>query len=71
MKCKTIYCTIFHPFLHFSVDRYDVRLHNVHLLKLKASIPLMAVIIFIVTIVFGGILEMGEYTYDKYFHREF
>jgi hypothetical protein len=34
--------------------------------KLKASLTTMAVIIVIVTIGFGGILEMGEYTYDKY-----
>lgn len=34
--------------------------------KLKASLTVMAVIIVIITIGFGGILEMGEYTYDKY-----
>ncbi|MGB9936754.1 MAG: hypothetical protein ACPK7O_03485 [Methanobacterium sp.] len=34
--------------------------------KLKATIPAMAVLIVLVTIGFGGILEMGEYTYDKY-----
>jgi hypothetical protein len=34
--------------------------------KLKASYSTMAVLIILVTIGFGGILEMGEYTYDKY-----
>ena len=34
--------------------------------KLKATIPAMAVLIVLVTIGFGGVLEMGEYTYDKY-----
>jgi hypothetical protein len=34
--------------------------------KLKASYGAMAVIIVIMTIGFGGILEMGEYTYDTY-----
>lgn len=34
--------------------------------RLKASLVEMALIIVIVTIGFGAILEMGEYTYDKY-----
>ncbi|AXV38643.1 MAG: hypothetical protein KO217_05960 [Methanobacteriaceae archaeon] len=34
--------------------------------KLKASLAAMAVIIVIMTIGFGAMLEMGEYTYDKY-----
>ena len=34
--------------------------------RLKATIPAMAVLIVLVTIGFGGMLEMGEYTYDKY-----
>lgn len=34
--------------------------------RLKASYLEMAVVIVIVTIGFGGVLEMGEYTYDKY-----
>ncbi len=34
--------------------------------RLKASYAEMAILIVIVTIGFGGILEMGEYTYDKY-----
>lgn len=34
--------------------------------RLKATIPAMAVLIVLVTIGLGGILEMGEYTYDKY-----
>ncbi|WP_414468266.1 hypothetical protein [Methanobacterium sp. ACI-7] len=34
--------------------------------KLKASYGAMAFVIVIVTIGFGGVLEMGEYTYDKY-----
>jgi len=37
--------------------------------KLKASYTVMAVLIVIVTIGFGGILEMGEYTYDKYLSK--
>ncbi len=39
--------------------------------KLKASIASMAVIIVIMTIGLGGILEMGEYTYDKYLSQGF
>lgn len=34
--------------------------------RLKASLAEMAVFIVIVTIGLGGVLEMGEYTYDKY-----
>jgi len=34
--------------------------------KLKASVRGMAILIVIVTIGFGAMLEMGEYTYDKY-----
>lgn len=34
--------------------------------KLKASYGAMAFVIVVMTIGFGGILEMGEYTYDKY-----
>jgi hypothetical protein len=34
--------------------------------KLKASLSAMAFIIIIMTIGFGAVLEMGEYTYDKY-----
>ncbi len=34
--------------------------------RLKASLAEMAILIVIVTIGLGGILEMGEYTYDKY-----
>lgn len=37
--------------------------------KLKASYTAMAVLIVIVTIGFGGMLEMGEYTYDKYLSK--
>ena len=37
--------------------------------KLKASYTAMAVLIILVTIGFGGILEMGEYTYDKYLSK--
>jgi len=39
--------------------------------KLKASLASMAVIIVIMTIGLGGILEMGEYTYDKYLSHGF
>ncbi len=34
--------------------------------KLKATYATMAVVIVLVTIGLGGVLEMGEYTYDKY-----
>ncbi len=34
--------------------------------RLKASYAEMAILIVIVTIGLGGVLEMGEYTYDKY-----
>ncbi|MEL7671702.1 hypothetical protein [Methanobacterium sp.] len=34
--------------------------------RLKATVTAMAVLIVLVTIGLGGILEMGEYTYDKY-----
>lgn len=37
--------------------------------KLKASYTAMAVLIVILTIGFGGMLEMGEYTYDKYLSK--
>ena len=37
--------------------------------RLKATIPVMAVLIVLVTIGFGGVLEMGEYTYDKYLYH--
>ncbi len=34
--------------------------------RLKATIPVIALLIILVTIGLGGVLEMGEYTYDKY-----
>jgi hypothetical protein len=34
--------------------------------KLKASYGAMGVVIVLITISLGGVLEMGEYTYDKY-----
>ena len=34
--------------------------------KLKASYGAMAIVIILITIGLGGVLEMGEYTYDKY-----
>lgn len=34
--------------------------------RLKATIPVMALLIVLVTIGLGGVLEMGEYTYDNY-----
>jgi len=34
--------------------------------RLKMSLAEMAIVIVIVTIGLGGVLEMGEYTYDKY-----
>jgi hypothetical protein len=37
--------------------------------RLKASLTELAILIVIVTIGFGGILEMGEYTYDKYLSK--
>jgi hypothetical protein len=59
-------------FMHFMLPMY-IALIGMMLVytmyyygKLKASLTTMAVIIVIATIGFGGILEMGEYTYDKY-----
>lgn len=37
--------------------------------RLKASLAEMAILIVIVTIGLGGVLEMGEYTYDKYLSK--
>lgn len=37
-----------------------------HFGRLKATFLEMAILIVIVTIGLGGVLEMGEYTYDKY-----
>jgi hypothetical protein len=34
--------------------------------RLKATLSVMALLIILVTIGLGGVLEMGEYTYDKY-----
>jgi hypothetical protein len=59
-------------FMHFMLPLY-VALIGMMLVftmyfygKLKATYASMAVIIVIMTIGLGGILEMGEYTYDKY-----
>jgi len=37
--------------------------------RLKMSLAEMAIVIVIITIGLGGILEMGEYTYDKYLSK--
>lgn len=59
-------------FMHFMLPLY-IALIGMMLIytfyfygKLKATYTVMAVIIVIMTIGLGGILEMGEYTYDKY-----
>ena len=60
-------------FMHFMLPMYIALIGMMFVYtmyyygKLKASLTTMAVIIVIITIGFGGILEMGEYTYDKYF----
>lgn len=62
-------------FMHFMLPLYVALIGMMfvytmyHYNKLKASLGLMAVIIVIITIGFGGILEMGEYTYDKYLSK--
>lgn len=59
-------------FMHFMLPLY-VALIGMMLVytayffgKLKASLSVMAGIIVLLTIGLGGVLEMGEYTYDKY-----
>ncbi|SCG85860.1 hypothetical protein [Methanobacterium congolense] len=59
-------------FMHFMLPLYValIGMMAVYTLyfygKLKASVRGMAILIVIVTIGFGAMLEMGEYTYDKY-----
>lgn len=59
-------------FMHFMLPLY-VALIGMMLLytmyfygRLKASLTVMAVLIILVTMGLGGLLEIGEYTYDKY-----
>jgi hypothetical protein len=59
-------------FMHFMLPLY-VALIGMMLVytmyfygKLKASYTAMAIVIVLITIGLGGVLEMGEYTYDKY-----
>lgn len=59
-------------FMHFMLPLY-VALIGMMLVytayffgRLKASLSVMAGIIVLLTIGLGGVLEMGEYTYDKY-----
>ncbi|BDZ70629.1 hypothetical protein [Methanobacterium petrolearium] len=62
-------------FMHFILPLYIALIGMMvvytmyHFGRLKASLAEMAVVIVIVTIGFGGILEMGEYTYDKYLSK--
>ena len=59
-------------FMHFMLPLYIALIgmmlvYTMHYYgRLKASLAEMAILIVIVTIGLGGILEMGEYTYDKY-----
>lgn len=59
-------------FMHFMLPLY-IALIGMMLIytayffgKLKASLSVMAGIIVLITIGLGGVLEMGEYTYDKF-----
>ncbi|MDP3065833.1 MAG: hypothetical protein Q8N08_03765 [Methanobacteriaceae archaeon] len=59
-------------FMHFMLPLY-IALISMMLVytmyyyrRLKMSLAGMAIVIVVVTIGLGGILEMGEYTYDKY-----
>jgi hypothetical protein len=59
-------------FMHFMLPLYIALIGMMlvytmyHFGRLKATFLEMAILIVIVTIGLGGILEMGEYTYDKY-----
>ncbi len=59
-------------FMHFMLPLYIALIGMMlvytmyHFGRLKATFLEMAIIIVIVTIGLGGVLEMGEYTYDKY-----
>lgn len=59
-------------FMHFMLPLYIALIGMMVLYtmyyygRLKASLTTMAVLIVIVTIGLGAVLEMGEYTYDKY-----
>ncbi|AXV39698.1 hypothetical protein [Methanobacterium sp. BAmetb5] len=59
-------------FMHFMLPLYIALIGMMlvytmyHFGRLKATFLEMAILIVIVTIGLGGVLEMGEYTYDKY-----
>lgn len=59
-------------FMHFLLPLYIALIGMMlvytmyHFGRLKATFLEMAILIVIVTIGLGGVLEMGEYTYDKY-----
>ena len=59
-------------FMHFMLPLYIALIGMMlvytmyHFGRLRATFLEMAIIIVIVTIGLGGVLEMGEYTYDKY-----
>lgn len=62
-------------FMHFMLPLYIALIgmmlvYTMHYYgRLKASLTEMAIVIVIITIGLGGILEMGEYTYDKYLSK--
>ncbi|MDP3065378.1 MAG: hypothetical protein Q8N08_01445 [Methanobacteriaceae archaeon] len=58
-------------FMHFMLPLYIALIgmmlvYTMYYCRLKASLAEMAILIVVVTIGLGGVLEMGEYTYDKY-----
>lgn len=59
-------------FMHFMLPLYIALIGMMlvytmyHFGRLKATLAEMAILMVIVTIGLGGVLEMGEYTYDKY-----
>jgi hypothetical protein len=62
-------------FMHFMLPLYIgligmMVVYTMHYYgRLKMSLAEMAIVIVIITIGLGGILEMGEYTYDKYLSK--
>ncbi len=62
-------------FMHFMLPLYIALIGMMlvytmyHYGRLKASLAEMGILIIIITIGLGGILEMGEYTYDKYLSK--
>jgi hypothetical protein len=62
-------------FMHFMLPLYVALIGMMvvytmyHFGRFKASYLEMAILIVIITIGFGGMLEMGEYTYDKFLSK--